>query len=69
MRGTSLVVQWLILHASTAGGTGWIPGWGTKIPQATWRGQKKKKVTHERGIKFNKEETPKGTELIEKTKF
>ena len=32
---TSLVVQWLRLHASTAGGVGWILGWGTKIPHAT----------------------------------
>ena len=31
---SSLVVQWLGLHASTAGGMGSIPGWGTKIPQA-----------------------------------
>ena len=29
--GTSLVVQWLRLHASTAGDTGSIPGQGTKI--------------------------------------
>ena len=28
--GTSSAVQWLRLHASTAGGTGLIPGWGTK---------------------------------------
>ena len=26
---TSLVVQWLRLHASNAGGTGFIPGWGS----------------------------------------
>ena len=26
------------------GGLGSIPGWGTKIPQATQRGQKKKKI-------------------------
>ena len=31
---TSLVVQWLRLCTSTAGGMGSIPGWGTKIPQA-----------------------------------
>ena len=31
--GTTLVVQWLTLHASTAGGSGSIPGWGTKMPQ------------------------------------
>ena len=42
---TSLAVQWLSLHASTAGGMGSIPGGGTKIPDATWCGQKKKKRT------------------------
>ena len=34
------MVQWLGLHGSSAGGTGSIPGWGTKIPHATLRGQK-----------------------------
>ena len=29
--GTSLVVQWLRLRAPTAGGTGSMPGWGTKV--------------------------------------
>ena len=38
--GNSLVVHWLVLCASTAGGTGSIPGWETKIPHATRRGQK-----------------------------
>ena len=38
---TSLVVQWLRLHASTAGETGYIPGWGTKIPYASWCNNKK----------------------------
>ena len=33
---TSLVVQWLRLHASSARGMGLIPGWGTKIPHAMW---------------------------------
>ena len=42
--GNSLVVQWLGLHALTAEGPGSIPGRGTKIPQATWYGQKKKKA-------------------------
>ena len=32
--GTSLAVQWLRLHTSTAGVTGSIPGQGTKIPHA-----------------------------------
>ena len=37
--GTSLVVQWLRLHAPNTGGMGSIPGQGTKIPCAatkTW---------------------------------
>ena len=38
--GTSLAVQWLKLHASTAGGTGSIPGQGTVIPNATWQPKK-----------------------------
>ena len=28
------MVQWLRLHASTAGAVGLTPGWGTKIPHA-----------------------------------
>ena len=32
--GTSLVVQWLRLCVSNAGGLGSIPGGGTKIPHA-----------------------------------
>ena len=41
--GNSLAVHWLGLWASTAGGPGLIPGQGTKVLQATWRGRKKKK--------------------------
>ena len=37
--GTSLVIQWLRLYASTSGGTGSIPGQGTEIPCAVWHGQ------------------------------
>ena len=37
-----MAVQWLRLHASTAGGPGSIPGRETKIPYASRRGQKKK---------------------------
>ena len=33
MLGTSLVVQWLRLHASNAGGARSIPGRGNKIPR------------------------------------
>ena len=32
--------QWLGLHVSTAGALGSVPGWGTKIQQATEYGQK-----------------------------
>ena len=35
------MVQWLRPHTSSAGDTGSIPGWGTKIPHATQHGQKK----------------------------
>ena len=38
--GTSLEVQWLGLCVSTAGDLGLIPGWGTRIPQATRHSQK-----------------------------
>ena len=41
--GTSLAVQGLRLHASNAGGTGSIPGQGTKIPHAKQHSQKTKK--------------------------
>ena len=39
---TSLAVQWLRLRASTAGGVGSIPGWGTRIPHASQCSQKTK---------------------------
>ena len=39
--GTSLGVQWLRLHASTAGGVGLIPGRGTKIPHVAKHSQNK----------------------------
>ena len=46
-----MAVQWLGLSASTAPGPGLIPGrWGTKIPEATRSGQKKKIIK----IKINK---------------
>ena len=43
--GTSLVVQWLRLCTSTAGGTDLIPGQGTVIPSAVHYGQKQKKAS------------------------
>ena len=33
---TSLVIQWLRLRVSTAGGTGSISGWRIKIPHVGW---------------------------------
>ena len=38
------MVQWLRLKASTAGGTGWAPGQGTRIPHARYWGQKEKET-------------------------
>ena len=38
--GTSLMVQWLRLQTSTAGGMDSIPGWGTKILYAVQHSQK-----------------------------
>ena len=43
VRGNSLAVQWLGLHASTAGGMGSIPAQGTKILHAEWHSKKKEK--------------------------
>ena len=57
---TSLAVQWLRLHASTAGGLGSIPGWVTKIPHA--HGAAKKKKT-EKKRKENHNEIPLYTHL------
>ena len=44
MPGTSLVVQWLRICTSTAGGIGSIPGQGTKILHAMQCSEKKKKI-------------------------
>ena len=41
------MVQWLRLRASAAGGTGSIPGPGTKIPHAAWP---KKKTPNEKKV-------------------
>ena len=43
-KGTSLAVQWLVLYASPAGGTGSILGRGAKILRVEWHSQKKKNV-------------------------
>ena len=42
-QGTSLAFQWLGFYASTAAGTGSIPGQGTKMPRAVGPRKKKKK--------------------------
>ena len=44
IHGTSLAVQWLRLCAPNAGGTGSIPGRGTKIPHAAWCSQNKNNI-------------------------
>ena len=40
---TSLVVQWLRYHISTARVTSSVPGGGTNMPRAVWHNQKKQK--------------------------
>ena len=40
INGISLPVQWLRLCASSAEGTGLIPGQGTKIPPVMWHSQR-----------------------------
>ena len=50
--GNSLVVQWLGLRASTAGGMGSIPGQGTKMSRAA-RPIKKKKEKDIHGYFYN----------------
>ena len=52
LAGNSLAVQWLGLRAPTAGGPSSIPGWGTKIPQAAQRGQKKKRIKKKITLKY-----------------
>ena len=53
MGGISLEVQWLGLHTSTAEGMGLIPGWGAKIPQGRWQGQKKRVIGYIYMFKYN----------------
>ena len=43
---TSLMVQWLGLHASTTGDEGSVPGLGTKILHAVWCGQNNNKKSN-----------------------
>ena len=50
--GTSLVVQWIRLWASTAEGMGSIPGQRTKIPHATQPKKKKRKIFNKINLNF-----------------
>ena len=43
---TSLIVQWLRLHASSAGGMGSIPGW--RSTHRAWGGGQKRERERER---------------------
>ena len=40
----SMGVHWWRLCFSNAGGTGWIPGWETRISHATWPKQTNKQT-------------------------
>ena len=51
-KGDFPVVRWLGLCASTSAGAGSIPGWGTKIPCAMWRGQNNNET--KKYVKVNK---------------
>ena len=53
--GNSLVVQWLGLHTFPAKGPGSILGRGTKIPQATQRGKKRRGHREEGEVKMETE--------------
>ena len=46
LRGNFMVVQWLGFGTFISGAPGSIPRQGTKIPQALWHDQKKKKCWH-----------------------
>ena len=48
--GTSLVVQWLRLHASPAEDIGLIPYWGPKILHAMWCSQNMKSKNQKTNI-------------------
>ena len=52
--GASLVIQWLGLCASTAGGMGSVPGQGTGIPHTSKWGQKRKRKRKKKKKKTQK---------------
>ena len=47
------MVQWLRLHTATAGGTGSIPGQGTKILHVTQQKKKRKRNIVTSGVLVN----------------
>ena len=51
--GTSLGVQWLIVHTSTEGGTGSMSSQGTNIPHAAWWGQTNKNQKEKKTIEVH----------------
>ena len=56
------MVQWFRLSAYTAGGTGSIPGWETKIPHAMLCGQKRKNRITQLKIKKKKKKKERESE-------
>ena len=56
------MVQWLILHASTAGDMSPIPVQKTKIPHASWHSQKKKKSPSSADISWESRSKGEGSE-------
>ena len=63
--GTSLAVQWLRLHASTAEDIGSIPGWGIKISHAMQYSQKKR-LNNDETENLNRLNTSKEIESVNK---
>ena len=63
--GTSLAVQWLRLHASTAGGTGSIPGWGSSTCHTVRPKKKNIHIYMVRPLKPGWSEFLPGTPLLE----
>ena len=62
-----LVVLWLRPHASSAGGTDSVPGWGIKIPHAACRCQKVKEKTTTKSVLDA--EGPPSTQLLKFGRF
>ena len=63
--GTSLVVQWLGLCASTGGGMVLTPGQGARFPQAAWFGQNKKVWVTYTGLEKHWRQLPTYAKLLQ----